>query len=510
MKRFLALALSLLMILGVLLMAGCDTDTSKNTTGSSNKPSGTSSSSSSSSSTTSSSEDDKPVQPTGKEKMPGYEDVDFGGATFTIVGADGESDGFNSAKEIYSEESDAISVAVRERNQWIESLYNCTIKGVASPTPASDAMTEVTSNLHTIDLYTHHYSIDGTAKDGKVYNLFDLGSRDIDFSKPWWDQKFVDTYTVKKTNGTETLYSIVGDFALTTFDCTHALVYNKTVFQNDSDVNHLNLYQLVRDKKWTMDQFQFIVKNVVNDADGNSTIDSQTGDVAGWIRTSHASHGMHVASGLPIMKNTDGVFTFEVDKNTESWTNVVNKAAEIWAMPEGQTISYSVIPETLAGGFACFASEILGSALVNLADFDAEIGILPYPLYSETQENYAHYVDNHVYVYSVPTSVSEIEAMGDFLAIYAYHSTYLVRPVYISVYAYDYCSDEESAEMLGIILDTMTYDAGYLCNGGSLESDITNMIQTNNNQIAQFAAKRAATANTWISNYVAGIDDNND
>ena len=509
MKRFLALALSVLMILAVLLMAGCNDSSSSSSTTKKPAPAGTTSGTTGGNDVTEGTTGGTidPSQPTGYEKLAGYEDISFGGRTFTLIGCDGEADGFNSAKEIYSEESDAISVAVRERNDIIESLYDCTIKGLSSPTPAGDAMTEVTSNQHSIDIYTHHYAISGTATDGKVYNLIDIGTRDIDFSKPWWDQQYVNSYTIKNSSGKDTLYSIVGDFALTTFDCTHAIVYNKTVFQTENKINHLDLYQLVRDKKWTMDQFQFCVKNVASDADGNQTIDSQAGDIAGWIYTIHASHGLHTASGLSIMKTTNGVLSFDVEKNTESWVNVINKSMEIWAMPEGQQLSYSVIPETLAGGYALFASEILGSSLGNLKDYDAEIGLLPYPLHSEDQDNYAHYVDNHVYSYSIPTSVPDPDTVADFFTIYAYHSTYIVRPAYINVYAYDYCSDSQSAEMLDIILSTMTYDPGYL--SASLEGDLSNMIQNNKNNVAQFANKKAATANDWIAKFIQGIDDNN-
>jgi hypothetical protein len=61
--------------------------------------------------------------------------------------------------------------------------------------------------------------------------------------------------------------------------------------------------------------------------------------------------------------------------------------------------------------------------------------------------------------------------------------------------------------MLGIILDTMTYDPGYL--SANLEGEISNFIQSGGNKVAQFAAKRAASANEWIGKLVADIDDNN-
>jgi len=506
MKRFLALALSVVMILCALLMAGCDQNGNDSTT---KKPSGTAGTTAGTTgghNGTTGGDVGDPTEPTGYEKMPGYEDVTFGGATFTLVGCDGEADGFNSAKEIYSEESDAISVAVRDRNATIEDLYDCTIKGVASATPSGDAMTEVTSNQHTIDIFTHHYTITGMATDGKCYNLKDLGSREIDFSQPWWDQKYVDSYTIKNGSGKETLYSIVGDFALTTFDCTHAIVYNKTVYENTDEIANIDIYQLVKDKKWTMDQFMFMIKEAASDSNGDSTWKSADGDVMGWIRTGHATHGLHVASGLSIFKTVNGAFTYELDKNTESWVKAVDKGIEVWSLPQGETLSYSDIPATIAGGKALFASEILGSSLGNLKDLDCEIGLLPYPLHSETQDNYAHYVDNHVYSYSVPTSVDEIENVGDFFAIYAYHSRYIVRPAYINTYAFEYCSDAQSADMLDIILSTMTYDPGYL--SSTLESDVSNCITNGKNNIAKIATARLNTANEWITKFMDGINDN--
>ena len=127
MKRFLALALSVLMILCVLLMAGCNGNTDDTPTTGNKKPVSGTTDPNGGEDTTGGGTSSSTTDP--YSKLPGYEDISFGGRTFVLVGADGESDGFNSAKEIYSEESDAISVAVRERHDLIEAYYHCTIKG---------------------------------------------------------------------------------------------------------------------------------------------------------------------------------------------------------------------------------------------------------------------------------------------------------------------------------------------------------------------------------------------
>ena len=119
MKRLLALALSLIMVLGVLLMAGCNDTTTPAGTSSSTSKSENADNTGDSTTESSGGNNNNVFDPT--KKMPGYEDIDFGGRVFVMIGADGESDGFNTAKEIYldpeNEAPDAIDLAVDSRNK---------------------------------------------------------------------------------------------------------------------------------------------------------------------------------------------------------------------------------------------------------------------------------------------------------------------------------------------------------------------------------------------------------
>ncbi|MBQ8495874.1 MAG: hypothetical protein IJ489_00260 [Clostridia bacterium] len=532
MKRFLALTLALLMVLSVCMLAGCNnnnqpstSDTSKKTetsstsgttastkgnddgtTTASQGDDGTTTGNGDSITETTTTEDTADTTPPGYGKLAGFEDVDFGGKTFVIAGDDGESDGFNSCEEIYSEEADAISVAVRERNLIMSQLYNCNIELHTSDNPYTAAMNEVTSNQHTIDFYNHQHGVANTATSGNNYNLYTLG---IDFSNEWWDQQYVETNTLRNASGMDTLYSCIGDFSLISYACTHTLIFNKDVYEN-SPIND-NVYELVKNKQWTMDKFMEMCKAAAKETSGNTTLKTSEGDILGWIRTGHATHGLHVASALSIIETRDKALYFEAVNNTAQWTTVIDKAIEVWSMPEGETLGYSSIPAAVAGGYTLFSSEILNSSLRKLKDYEnLRVGLLPYPMYSESQENYAHYVDNHLYAYSVPTSVSEIDEMGKFIELFGYHSKYIVRTAWIDTYAYEYCSDPESAEMLDIILDTRTYDPGYLM-FSVLEGDLSQMISSGQNNIAKWAERKANTvtgAGGYIENHMNGINDN--
>ncbi len=493
MKRLLASLLALAMVLGVCMLSGCgDTTTTTTTAGKTETTTGTQTTETttggnSGDTETTTAGGDQPTETTtegeivetpwdGTTKLKGYEDVDFRGKEFVIAGYQDCTDGFNSIREVYSEDTDAIAVSARERNQYVELLYNCKIKFNGSDAPQSLVAAEVTSGKHTIDLYAQKYAVGTSATSGSNYNLYSLG---MDLTQGWWDQNYVRQNTVTNSAGNDTLYSIVGDFAFSASSLAHALMMNKSLYETEIVGNlGYDIYQLVRDGKWTMDVFAEMVKEAASDVSGNSTIDYSEGDIVGWATTNHATHALHVASGLPLIENVNGKLTVAIKADEAQWVSVIEKACEIWALPEHDTTGYGDGQEALISGKALFYADIIQKLEEStLSSADVAIGLVPYPKYTETQENYAHYVDNHLMTYQVPTSVIEIEELGDFFTVYAAHSTAIVRPAWIDAYSYDYCGDPDSAEMLQIILDTRTYDLGYLVMNG-LESDFSNLVSS--------------------------------
>ena len=243
-------------------------------------------------------------------KPKGFEDVTFGGRIFTIAAAEGTDPRWESAKEIYSDEPDAISLATRERNTIIQTLYDCKIELLASPDPAGLAMAEVTANKHTIDVFSATGFAKSLSESGNIYNLYDLG---IDFSHEWWDPTFVSAYTIKTTSGADTLYSLMGDFCLSSFAATHAIIYNKDVLTTSGITDDPET--LAKNHEWTMDKFTEMIRIVAKDASGNSSISLAEGDILGWARTGHATHGLHVASANPIIETrneSNGYFVEEI------------------------------------------------------------------------------------------------------------------------------------------------------------------------------------------------------
>ncbi len=436
------------------------------------------------------------------EKLAGYEDLDFHGKKFVIAAQDNSSgDGWYTTKEVYPDATmtDAISIAIRQRNAIVENLYSCKIEMLPSASPQTAANTDITSQKYTIDLYTYEYGGTGLATSGSNYNLLNY----INVENPWWDQNYVHDLTIRNQNGVKVLCGIVGDFALTSFACTHVMFYNKTVYDNAGIP--FDLYDLVKKGEWTMDLLTEIIQNAKYDADGNQEYHYSDGDTLGWIRVGEGTHGMHVASGLRLIDNNDGVYSFSAADHTDEWYQILDQAIEIWNVEGAETKDYTYVQNAVEEGKALFASEVL-EVLERMKDAaDLEVGLLPYPKYSESQEGYAHYVDNHFAHYCMPVSVTDPELTGDFFEVYAYHSRAFVREAILNAYSTVYCSDAESGEMLDFILNSRTYDPGYLY-WSEFSGLVSNMVSGTNN-FGNFVSKYTSIASDRIHEYVTAVSE---
>ncbi len=512
MKKILASVLALAMILGVCLMAGCNdvtettTGTNKPTESSSTKPQGgaeetttanqggaeetTTANQGGAEETTTASQggEEQPSTWDGYTKLPGYEDVTFRGAVFNIAVYEGFNDpDYDNGREVYSDKTDQISVAANERTRLVEQLYDCEIEVIGAPNPNT-----LVSAAATGGTVLHLSSWMGDFKNtyGNRYNLYSL---DMDLTQEWWNQTFVNSMTLKKTNGTNSLYSITGDFAVGSNAYTHALMFNTTLYDNMVKDTYGSIYDYVRNGTWTMDVFLEMMKLGTYDSDGNSNFSTDECDTVGWVSTNLAAQGLHAASGLTMFTNTDGKLSFSMYDNAAQWDTIISKSIEVYDSPYHEVLSYTPALQALVDGKVLFYSELL-SKLEKDEARNAEnlnVSVVPYPKFSETQENYANFVETHYIHYAIPLSVSNIDEVADFFTVYAAHSSKIVRAAWLDTYAYDYLSGAESREMLELVLNSRTFDPGYIILG--FQGEVNGMITSSKNNTTQLVNRRYQT-----------------
>ena len=517
MKRIATILLAVVMLGAVLAFAvscggnSSDTTTAKETVETTSKTGTTTTAADATEATTIADETDEPESSelTGKEPLPGYEDVNFGGRTFLIASCADEDETWADAADFWVEgiTNDAVNDAVYERNRVMSELYSCTI-AVDDGGWDNGFNAAVASGDDKYIAASSEYALHAGFTNGNYYNVLKLG---IDLTQEWWDQNFIiDSSCDGK------LFGIIGDYSLHAMSATWIMFYNKDVYE--SKFSDIDIYQLVRDKKWTMDVMADMIDKIKNDANGDSAYTFTEGadaDTLGMMTTAHNYRGLWFASGLRYVtkteQTTDGSFITALS-NQDKGSDVIDKLIAICNTEGYISGGYTDVQKGIQNGTTLFAGEVLDVLRRMAGAENLRVGVLPQPLYEEGQEAYHCYVNNRAAFMCIPTAFSDMEVIADFFTLLAYHSSKLVRPAYINTYKYSYASDEDSAEMVDIIIDSRVFDPGYLGNFSTkMDGYISTMISDKKNNYTKAAASYAKSDTASLEefkNKLAGIDDN--
>lgn len=440
----------------------------------------------------------------GKNKLAGYEDVNFEGKTFTFEAVLDGAD-WNCYEIVVTDETktDSLSMAITRRNDTMAELYNCGIEQVSNADGilASDFATE---NCR-VDIAATHYSMNAKA-NGQWYDLTTLG---VDLSNPWWDQGFVNDVMVDGK-----LFTILGDFSLTSFDATWVLFYNKEVLDQNTKLRGTDFYELVDNGEWTIDKFTEILQKAKQD-DGDQTMTTGSSDIYGLVTSTFGIRGLYFGAGGSYVTKTEdpaGNTTFTHGFNNNA-SLVAQKVVDIYADEAVTIAAYTTVQSQLTNGLTLFAPETLDKAR-NWSEAGLQnFGLLPHPVYNEEQLStigYKHNVDNHLIYLCVPKTINyELSTIANFLELYGFHSRYIVYPEFLNLYKYNWTNSEEDARMLDIIINSRTFDLGYQFNWGGVDSELISGVQGGTNIISQIGAELGGVVETKAQEYKDYIKENN-
>lgn len=500
MKRVLSIVLALMLLCGVFALASCgdsgSTQTSSTTDGlgpgEGTEP------------TTVQTEMPAPGEDDeyGLKPLAGYENVNFGGKIFTFEAVLDNAD-WNCYEIAVADEdaSDSLSMAIIRRNDTMMELYNCGIEQVASSEGilANDFATE---QCH-IDIAATHYNLLGKG-NGNYYNFNDL----VNLKNPWWDQGFVNDVMVDGF-----LYTIIGDFSLTSFDATWVMFYNKEVLDQNEKLRGTDLYALVENGEWTIDKFTELVQKAKQD-DGDQVMATGTADIYGLVTSTFGIRGLYFGAGASYVTKTEdaaGNTTFTHGFNDNA-SLVAQAVIDIYADDAVTIAGYTTVGSQLTNGLTLFAPETLDKAR-NWSDAGLKnFGIVPHPVYSAEQlatVGYKHNVDNHLIYYVVPTTLNyDLSIISNFLELWGFHSRYIVYPEFLNLYKYNWTNSEEDAEMIDIIMNSRTFDLGYQGNWGGVDSELISGVQGGTNIVSQIGAELGGVVEERAEQYKQTLKEN--
>ena len=133
---------------------------------------------------------------------------------------------------------------------------------------------------------------------------------------------------------------------------------------------------------------------------------------------------------------------------------------------------------------------------------DVEFGMLPYPKYNEAEDYNSTTAGIFTTLVTVPSSMTDADAVGYFLEAYSYEGWKALKPAYYEkVLQGKLARDEESRDMLDYIYSNLTYDAGNIFNIAGLSSAVGNLSATLNTNIASWLAGQENVIRTDVEKF---------
>ncbi len=394
-------------------------------------------------------------------------DLNYKDATIGILYADVN----NKGDELASEElgHGVVSDAVYERNVAVQEMLGVTFELFPDENVNSSMDLDIQGGLGDYDIVANGtYMSVQPAMEGKYINLSPL--ENIDTSKHYWTQGYNDMVTFTDA---EMQFLVSGPVAISMFRFMYLTLYNKTLF-NDNQIP--DLYETVKEGKWTLDYQYSIVKDHYVDKDGDSKVSE--GDFYGFVTGDTISVDPYmVASNIHmIIKDAE---TGDLMYNSDALENLSDLCDKVQLLyNDASTYVYKgaanddvpvnkIIDHFTANNALMITTMFLKmeTSFTDLAPLS--YGIAPMPKFSEQQQNYYSYVQDQVTCFGISSVVGDSdrqEMCAAVLEAMAYHSYLLVRPAYYETALSErYMQDPQSKEVLDTIFDTLYFDFSSSC-----------------------------------------------
>lgn len=431
-------------------------------------------------------------------------DVKFNGETVTLLVRS------EFVYEFLNEQTgDVVDDAVFARNSQIEEMYDINLEVVDLPGSFSQRQSFIDSFTSDILAGDGNYDIIASAANymlqqipnGYFTNLYELPY--VDLSGDWWTQGYVDNLTIDGS-----LYLTTGSASINLIENMGVMFFNKQMI---GDYGLDSPYDLVKSGSWTLDKLREMASNVSSDLNGDGKID--TSDRVGFYTYNNTVSAQVISFGINYTTRGDDGYP-QMSFINERTLNAFDKMVDFYKSSSMLIQGYQGVSDSLQliekmqqnfqNNNILFMSQVLSSA-VKMRMMDADFGIIPLPkLDSEQNEYYTCSIEN-MSVIGVPITVKNTELAGavvEAMAILGYED---VIPAYFeTALQTKYSRDNDSAEMLDLIRDSLTFDFGYL-NSVSL-NDVNHLF---NDQIEKGEALTSAyekISNTVETNLAKLID----
>ena len=434
MKRIICLALSLLMIFATIALTSCAT---KNDTVISEPPPTT-----------------DPPYLSGLD----FEDATIKFALSQAVNGNPPNIAYKGF-DVDEKTGDVVADAVFDRNATIEEQLNVNIEIVLCT-----GHTEFTENVlpalmagddeydvlagqqaNDIDLCLEGYLFDINKLPDHINN--------IDSDAEWWAADYMDYYQYKNE-----LYWLSSPLSLMYAGGASCIFVNARLYDSHFGESHGNIYDFVKEGKWTIDVMAEMCSKVYKDTDQSESLTSS--DIFGtWFQSSWSKMEVLVGCGLECSsKNADGSINFDIIHTNEKYINMVQKVYNIFSNTLGMSKDQVWDFEPFRNGNQLFLFGELNT-LETLREMNDDFYLIPTPKLDLTQSEYRSAMVDGNQILGISYTCKNVGATTATLDLMAYLSDRDVTSLYFDeVLKYKYSRDDATAEMVDLVHDSVYTD----------------------------------------------------
>ncbi|MBQ1934877.1 MAG: extracellular solute-binding protein, partial [Clostridia bacterium] len=318
-------------------------------------------------------------------KLPDYIPTDkYDGHEFIVLMTNLNADQVIVRDFNWTEGGTVLDDALYKRNMSAMEALDITITGIEKYSSSNSGVADVrkanTAGDSSYDMcIISTYDAGTLALSGDLSDLRDYGVIDLD--QQWWDQNINRDITV---NGK--LFFTTGDISLVATQAMYNMVFNKDLYREKFG-NTADLYNLVKEGKWTFDKMKEYVIQVSEDLDGNEIMDSN--DLYGmvYIHSSViAALGMSGERMARVDDNGDVVVTLGTERAENAIVKFIELTLDKQHVLNGQTATGGLTAVQMFSEGHCLFRWIEHLGFPHFRDTELDYGILPLPKTEDSQD----------------------------------------------------------------------------------------------------------------------------
>lgn len=442
-------------------------------------------------------------------RLPAPAVVDMNGAELRILNSTPESFNWATTTILVEEaDGDILNDALFNRERKVEELYNCAI--VELPEINAEMQTKIPNAVAAGDKYfdtamLFDASVSSILLKDCLMSWDEI--ENLDLSNPWWDNAATKEYNFGGIQA-----AVSGAYSLYNYSTRHVYVFNNKMMA-ELDVED-DIYEMVREGKWTVDEMYRLGELAVSDLNGDGTM-KETDDRYGIIGTPTRHYSaLLMGSGVRyIDRDSDDVLYFAIDGN-EYAQSVMAKFVELdlanLNIYTNKKADINVDIDTVfTDGRAMFCAAYVGEA-AKMRGLEFDIGFVPAPKFDTDQESYYSLVEGGAQSI-LPRMLDEedLNRIGTILDAFAYHSYYESIPAYIDVLIMGKVArNDDSEEMLQLVFDTSAYDLGTgIWSAETKNKYVSTVFQTSKTDIASKTEKMKSNIDAQLEKFMTALED---